>query len=294
MNFDFFRPAAAATAILAVAGAGCFDREVPRKQVIARSVAEAETNAAAVTFLDLHSEGGDAAAFGFPGGLERFPALSVLSVRGRRGLGAVPESVAAAKALETLDLADTGLSGLPESLASMPALRQLYLSDNGLSSLPAVVSRLASLEYLNLDRNALESLPDDVGALSALKWMRLNRNRLADLPASAGAGWRSIRKLYLRGNGLKKVPEAVLAMTSLEELDLGENDLSEIPPELCRLPNLHRIDLDSNPRLAALPENIGEMKGLTHLFVFRCALPAEEQARVRAALPDPVRHFIAF
>ena len=294
MNFDFFRPMTLATAVLAVAGAGCFDREVPRRQVVARTLADAATNATAVTFLDLHAEGGDAAAFAFPIDLARFPALSTLSVRGRRGLSAVPEGVAEAKALETLDLADTGLSELPESLATLPALRSLYLSDNGLSALPAVVARLPALEYLNLDRNALTSLPDDIGALSSLKWLRLNRNRLADLPASAGAGWRSIRKLYLRGNGLKKVPEAVLSMTSLEELDLGENDLEEIPPELCRLPKLHRIDLDANPRLAALPENIGEMKGLTHLFVFRCALPTNEQGRVRAALPDPVRHFIAF
>ena len=83
-------------------------------------------------------------------------------------------------------------------------------------------------------------------------------------------------------------------MTSLEELDLGENDLEELPEGLCRLPKLHRLDVDSNPRLQALPANIGEMKALTHLNAFRCALSTNEQARVRGIFPDRVRQFIAF
>lgn len=287
-------PAAAAAAACTVLAAGCFDRDVPDRQVVARSVEAASTNAAAVTFLDLHVSETDSAPFEFPGDLASFPALERLSVRGRRGLSGVPDSVAAAKGLSMLDLADTGVSSLPDSLASIPALRQLYLSDNGLAAVPPVVSRLPALEYLNLDRNAIESLPDDIGGLASLKWLRLNGNRISGLPESAGTGWRSIRRLYLRGNGLKEVPKAVLSMESLEELDLGDNDIGKIPPELCRLPNLRRLDLDGNANLAALPENVGEMKALTHLFVYRCALPTNEQARVRAALPDRVRQFIAF
>lgn len=294
MNFDFFRPSAAAAAVLAVACTGCFDREVPRRQVTAHGMEEAAANRGAVTFIDLHASGPGDGPLEFPEGLGAFPALSSLSVRGRSLVSGVPESVAEAKGLEMLDLAGTGVKDLPQSLTSMPSLRRLYLSDNSLDALPPAVSGIFSLEYLNLDRNGLSELPDSVGSLSSLKWMRLNRNRLSDLPASAGDGWRSIRKLYLRGNGLKEVPAAVLRMASLEELDLGENDISEIPPELCRLPKLRRIDLDSNPRLSALPANVGEMKALTHLFLFRCAVPPEEQARIRAALPDPVRQFIAF
>ena len=117
--------------------------------------------------------------------------------------------------------------------------------------------------------------------------------RLADLPESA-AKWTDVRRLYLRGNGLKEVPPVVLKMTSLEELDLGENDLTALPEGLCALPKLHRLDVDGNPRLAALPRSITNMVQLTHLFAFRTALPTNEQDRVREAMPDTVRHFMAF
>lgn len=285
-----------AVALLTVC-TGCFEREVPHPRVVAHSMAEALQNAGAVTTLDLHLdgvEGGADGAFEFPEGLERLPALDFLSVRGRRSLPQIPESICAAGKLETLDLAGTGVKTLPESLGRMPALRRLYLSDNGLAELPEAVCAIAALEYLNLDRNSLTGLPESAGALPALKWMRLNGNRIGDLPAAAGSGWASIRKLYLRGNGLRKVPAAILEMKTLEELDLGENDIAELPPALCLLPNLRRLDIDGNPRLAALPANIGDMKALTHLFAYRCAIPTNEQARVRAALPDPVRRFIAF
>ena len=83
-------------------------------------------------------------------------------------------------------------------------------------------------------------------------------------------------------------------MKSLEELDLGDNDLAALPEDLCALPKLHRIDVDGNARLATLPGSMTNMTQLTHLFAFRTAISTNEQARVRAALPDPVRHFMAF
>lgn len=277
-------------AALAVLAAGCFERAAPRRDVTAFSPAEAAALRETATFLDF-SLAEDLRAF--PDDLGSFPALRRVSVRGQKAAAVVPASVADAKGLYELDLAGTGLKDLPPEAASLPALRNLYLSDNGLGSLPAAVCGMKGLTYLNLDRNALTNLPDAVGDLAALKWVRLNGNKLRDLPASAAA-WTDVRRLYLRGNGLKEVPPVVLQMTSLEEIDLGDNDLAELPEGLCALPKLHRIDLDGNPRLAKLPESMAGMKQLTHLFAFRTGLPASEKARVREALPDPVRHFMAF
>lgn len=288
-RFPVLLPCAAFAAL----AAGCFEHGTPRRDVTAFSPAEAAELRDSVTFLDF-SAATDLAAF--PDDLGSYPALRRVSVRGQKAAGAVPASVAAATGLYELDLAGTGLKDLPPEAAALPALRNLYLSDNGLHELPAAVCGMKGLTYLNLDRNALTNLPDAIGDLAALKWVRLNGNKLADLPASA-AGWTDVRRLYLRGNGLKEVPAVVLQMKSLEELDLGDNDLAAIPEELCSLPKLHRIDLDGNARLAALPQSITNMTQLTHLFVFRTALPASEKARVRGAWSsqeDLVRHFIAF
>lgn len=277
-------------AALAALAAGCFEHAAPRRDVTAFSPDEAASLRETVTFLD-YSMATNLAAF--PADLGSFPALRRVSVRGQKAAAEVPASVAEAKGVYELDLAGTGLKDLPAEAASLPALRNLYLCDNGLAALPAAVCGMKGLTYLNLDRNALTNLPDAVGDLAALKWVRLNGNRLAGLPESA-AKWTDVRRLYLRGNGLKEVPPVVLKMTSLEELDLGENDLTALPEGLCALPKLHRLDVDGNPRLAALPQSITNMVQLTHLFAFRTALPVEEQDRVRSAMPDTVRHFMAF
>lgn len=286
------RPNALSAAILAlsaVLGAGCFDHAAPRRDVVARTPAEAETLRETVTFLDFH-EAGLAA---FPEGLGAFPALRRLSVQGQKAAAAVPATIAEAKGLEELDLIATGVKDLPPEVATLPALRRLYLSDNALAALPAAVCGAKGLDYLNLDRNALTNLPDAVGGLTALRWIRLNGNKLSDLPASA-ANWKDVRRLYLRGNGLKEVPAAILEMKSLEQIDLGENDLAEVPAGLFELPKLHYVQLDGNPRLATLPESAAHMKNLTHLFLHRTALTTNEQARLRAAYPNPVVPHLSF
>ncbi len=281
---------AAILALSAVLGAGCFNHAVPAgRDVTARTPAEAESLRDTVTFLDFH-EAGLAA---FPEGLGAYPKLRRLSVQGQKAAAAVPASIAEAKGLEELDLIATGVKDLPPEIATLPALHRLYLSDNALAELPAAVCGAKWLDYLNLDRNALTNLPDAVGGLAGLKWVRLNGNKLAGLPDSA-ANWTGIRRLYLRGNGLKEVPAAILEMKSLEQIDLGENDLTEIPAALFELPKLHYIQLDGNPRLATLPESAAHMKNLTHLFLHRTALTTDEQARLRAAYPNPVVPHLSF
>ena len=283
-------PLLASAALLAALCTGCFEHGQPRRDVTATSTGGDVPDPAQVTFLDLHE---DAALAAFPEGLGAYPNLRRLSVRGRKAAAVVPPSIAEAKGLRELDLAGTGLTDLPAELAELGALRTLYLTDNGLAALPPAVCGLTGLTYLNLDRNALTNLPEEVGAMAALKWVRLNGNRLSDLPASA-EGWKDVRRLYLRGNGLTNVPPVILRMTSLEELDLGENDLAEVPEALCALPNLHRIDLDGNRRLKRLPDAITNMPALTHLFLFGCAVPTNELARIRSAGPDDVRLHVGF
>ncbi len=270
--------------------AGCFEHAAPKRDVTARTPAEAAEMRDSVTFMNFS---GCAELTAFPEDLGSYPALTRVSVRGVKRAGIVPDSVAEAKGLVELDLAGTGLASLPDGLSELSSLRRLYLSDNGLKTLPPAVCKVKSLDYLNLDRNALAALPEEIGELSSLKWVRLNGNRLDDLPASC-ADWKNVRRLYLRGNKLRRLPAAVLEMKELEELDIGMNELESLPEELCLLPKLHRLDVDQNPNLTALPAAITNMPQMTHLFAYRCNFPTNEQLRVRSAYPDMVRHFMSF
>ncbi len=281
---------------LALLLTGCFEHKPARQEIVATSLDT--PNKQVVTFLNLSIPDGmkTNSLPVFPESLADFPALRRLSLRNQSRLATLPPAVATASALTELDLSYTGIISLPDSLSALPKLQHLYLSGIGYKSLPDNLPPLPALRYLNLDRNALESLPDSIGQFSTLRWVRLNENKLTSLPAST-ANWKDIRRLYLRGNNLTKLPEAILEMTSLEQLDLGDNDLDSLPEELCtKLPNLTRIDLDGNKRLAKLPEAFGKMPALTHVFLYGTAVAADtnELERIRRDAPDPVRFFIAF
>ncbi|MGN0843621.1 MAG: leucine-rich repeat domain-containing protein [Kiritimatiellia bacterium] len=275
---------------------GCFDRQTVRQEVVATSF---DTPAKQdVTFLNLCLPDGQKGIASpiFPESLADFPSLQRISLRNQAGLTSLPPAVTTATALIELDLSYTGVIPLPESLSALSNLRNLYLSGIGYKTLPHNLPVLPALRYLNLDRNALETLPDSIGQFSALRWVRLNENKLTGLPASA-ANWKDIRRLYLRGNQLTQFPKVILEMSSLEQLDLGDNDIESLPEELCtKLPNLNRIDLDGNKRLAKLPEAFGKMPALTHAFLSGTAVAADtnEIARLRRDAPNPVRFFIAF
>lgn len=268
---------------------GCFQQSAPERKITALSLEEAATLADKVEFINL-SRG--AAVDVFPSGLDKFPVLQKLSVRGQARCASVPEEVGKLKNLQMLDLSETGAKTLPDSFGAMSGLRHLYLSGNAMTNFPVQVCALEGLGYLNLDRNEIASIPDEVGQMKGLKWLRLNFNKLQSLPAGA-AELKNVKRLYLRGNSFTNFPKVILEMTSLEELDLGKNKIKELPEAIMDMPNLHRIDLDGNP-IEKLPAAIGTMKGLRWLFLNKCAIPEEEQKRVREAFPDKVKVHIAF
>ena len=109
--------------------------------------------------------------------------------------------------LRWLDLGQNGCSEVPSSLAGMSELRELYLDGNDIhlsQAGQATLSALTRLEVLNLDSNPLGREPD----LSQL--LRL-------------------RRLSVRGTGIRALPEGLLNRPFLEIADLRGNQLTSLP-----------------------------------------------------------------
>jgi hypothetical protein len=72
--------------------------------------------------------------------------------------------------------------------------------------------------------------------------------------------------VWLTGNRLTRVPDAVLGMTQLESLYLGRNRIAVVPRELGRLTRLASLGLSNNP-LRHLPTELTNLKNLSSLYL---------------------------
>ncbi|MHA6194128.1 NEL-type E3 ubiquitin ligase domain-containing protein [Pseudomonas wadenswilerensis] len=109
--------------------------------------------------------------------------------------------------LRWLDLSQNGCNELPAALARMSELQELYLDGNDIHlshAGQATLSSLTRLEVLNLDRNPLGRVPD-----------------VSHLPR--------LRRLSLRGTGLRTLPEGLLSRPFLEIADLRGCGLTTLP-----------------------------------------------------------------
>jgi len=189
--------------------------------------------------------------------------------------------------LVVLTLTLAGCFNEPEpAYKSVKEGQQVYYKERGLrtfAELPATELKLgAAIDYLNLDRNAITNM-DGVAALTGLKWLRLNGNRLDALPDLKPLV--NLRRVYLRDNGFKTVPETLKDLPSLTDVDLSGNPIEEIPAWLTQLPKLENVSF-TRTALKKLPDDLSGWKRLTSLALGELQLSAEEMARIRKALPD--------
>jgi len=148
--------------------------------------------------------------------------------------------------LRWLDLGQNGCSELPAALEGMPGLQELYLDGNDIHlSLAgqATLSRLTRLEVLNLDRNPLGRAPD-----------------VSHLPR--------LRRLSLRGTGIRALPEGLLSRPFLELVDLRGDQLTTLPEAFFAAPARIRSAtvLYGNPLRPEVRERLweaGEEDGLS-------------------------------
>jgi Leucine-rich repeat (LRR) protein len=149
--------------------------------------------------------------------------------------------------LEKLELRETSLSKVHPSIGFLRRLKELDLRDcKNLKRLADVIS-LESLEDLNLSGcSRLNKFPDIVGHMT------------------------SLRKLYLMGTAIKKLPLSFTSLSSLVFLNISNcSRLEEIPMELSGLECLEFLYADGTA-IRQLPPSIVFLKKLRILDVFGC------------------------
>lgn len=156
------------------------------------------------------------------------------------------------------------------------------LQDRGLKDLPGPLNREEAV-YVNLDRNELEKLPEEILKCGKLKWLRLNDNRIAEL-GDLGA-LEDLRRIYLKNNRLEKVPEGIRGLKKLTDIELSGNPISEVPEWMIEMESLENVGLNGT-QIKKLPDNLKGWRRLKVLQLGDLRIPADEMARIRAALPE--------
>lgn len=167
---------------------------------------------------------------------------------------------------------------------TVPEGARVYLQDKGLKDFKSAAQGLDAkiVDYINLDRNEIANL-DGVEQFTELKWLRLNENKLSSLPDLKSL--KSLRRIYLRGNAFKEVPETLKDLPSLTDVDLSGNPVKEIPEWLAKKEGLAFLSF-TRTQITKLPEDLSAWRGLKALQLGDLKLSQEEMARIRKALPD--------
>lgn len=115
---------------------------------------------------------------------------------------------------------------------------------------PVAFQQLVGLRYLDLTGNQLTALPTGVESFAGLVWLGLNGNRLATVAGVEHL--RRLERLYLRGNVLTALPEAMGNLAVLKELDLVQCPVTQLPSSLGHCAELEHLALDDEPLAADL------------------------------------------
>ncbi|KAK7141807.1 hypothetical protein R3I94_011483 [Phoxinus phoxinus] len=123
-----------------------------------------------------------------------------------------------------------------------------------------------SLEQLQVSYCRLTRVDMRMLVLRSLRRLDLSNNHIRKLPATIG-DLHCLTELILHNNRLQGFPDALCAstlQTSLQHLDLSQNQLTVLPARFCQLRHLVNLRLDAN-QLLRLPFHIGRLSKLRFL-----------------------------
>ena len=184
--------------------------------------------------------------------LSRMSYLTELLASSSRLSGTVPQSIASATRLETLDLAHAdGAGTLPAGMVNLRYLKKLHLQANKFSgTLPeGIFSKSYYLAEVDLSHNKLE------GSLESF-FNTIHKQSMA-----------TFTKLNAEENSFEgAIPPSVGNLTRIQELKLGKNRLSGIPSSIGKLSMCHTLDLHDNRMSGQFP-NIAGMDRLKRLDI---------------------------
>jgi predicted DNA-binding WGR domain protein/Leucine-rich repeat (LRR) protein len=164
--------------------------------------------------------------------------------------------------LQDLTINDSQLVEAPHGVDALINLRSLSLSENNLSIMPGNLSNLLSLEELVLDNNNITSFSSVFN--KNVKKLSLKTNAIKSLPDEIIA-WKNVEDLTLDKNDLEDLPEVMHEFSSLSSLDISRNALKHFPSVLEKLPNLQRLNVLNN-KIESIPDFIWELKLLRCIY----------------------------
>jgi hypothetical protein len=123
----------------------------------------------------------------------------------------------------------------------------VFYDSHLVGQLPEALGALRDLtEITFVDGQLAGSLPHSINRLSKLRVLQVRSERLVGIPPEIGE-LKSLEKLVLSDNLIRKVPAELENLVNLSVLDLSGNRISgEMPELLAGLPALQSLDLSGN------------------------------------------------
>ena len=143
-----------------------------------------------------------------------------------------------------------GLEVIPANrYSSYWRLREIYLQGNVIRYVSPSAFNQTDIRMINLNDNKLQCLPDFTIVRDTLIRLYIANNLLGECENDTcyNVTLPAMKTLYLKRNGLKLLPNIVMASVNLVYLYLGQNKFVQVPDLTTWLPKLTTLDLRDNP-----------------------------------------------
>ena len=207
--------------------------------------------------------------------------------------------------MQSNHLCAVGVDALATSLAHSPArqtLKVLDLSRNSIGSTATpeltgerenilteifnALGELTNLEHLLLDENEIESI-SCLHQLKNLRKLSLKSNRLRSLPNEMGI-LKTLQDLNLQDNQITRLPRHIGGLRAIQRLDLKSNDLAALPAAIGKLTSLKALDISDNRRISQLPRTMYDLSKELKLMISQAnrGLVSPPYAAVKSGIPE--------
>uniref|UniRef100_M8BHH8 non-specific serine/threonine protein kinase n=1 Tax=Aegilops tauschii TaxID=37682 RepID=M8BHH8_AEGTA len=235
-------------------------------------------------FLDLSYNGFDGA---LPDDIGRLSwAMEHLNLSANHFSGAVPAAVAGLTALKSLVLDKNQFTGAypAAEISKLTALEKLTLAVNPFAPAPAPpeFANLTNLSYLWMaDMNMTGEIPKAYSSLAKLEMLAVTGNNLTGGIPAWVLQHPKLKYVYLFNNGLiGELPRNITAV-NLMELDVSSNNLTgEIPEDIGNIKNLSILFMYTNQLTGTIPASMATLPKLRDIRLFENKLSGELPAEL--------------
>lgn len=204
-------------------------------------------------------------------GIDQMTSLNDLNLSGN-SLSDLPADLFDLPGLKTLNVSGNNLGAINNAIGDLTGLITLNISDTGITSLPYGLGNLAYLETLDASYNGITGLPILLKNLSGLKNLNLNNNQMTQLAATVLDGLTGLVTFDVSTNNLTIIPSTIGSLSNLKDLNMSYNNLTGLPDSITALTVLERLNLSGNSSLDHLPLAMGDMTGLTNIWITGTAI----------------------